>query len=206
MLIDYTALLHGGDARVAETADGQALPVEVIRRLCCDGTIVPIWLSGDLEVLAVGRQCRLATRAQRRALAGDVPDLLHARTAPSGSSTAGSITSRSGNTSAPPISTTSCRSANSTTTSSTKAAGPCELHTGRRITLHRPDGTISFDGVTTDRITAPTVDVGRRTRPAQPDPCRSRLRVDESDHHRQRPTRSPSDLQLALEDARANSP
>ena len=68
VLIDYTALLHGGDARVAETADGQPLPVEVIRRLGCDGTIVPIWLGGDHEVLAVGRQCRLATRAQRRAL------------------------------------------------------------------------------------------------------------------------------------------
>ena len=68
VLIDYTALLHGGAARVAETADGQPLPVEVIRRLGCDGTLVPIWLSGDHEVLAVGRHCRLATRAQRRAL------------------------------------------------------------------------------------------------------------------------------------------
>ena len=68
VLIDYTALLHGGEAKVAETSDGQTLPVEVIRRLCCDGTIVPVWLGTDHEVLAVGRQCRLATRAQRRAL------------------------------------------------------------------------------------------------------------------------------------------
>jgi Domain of unknown function (DUF222) len=54
VLIDYSALFQGGDARVAETADGQPLPVEVIRRLGCDGNLIPIWLDGDGEVLAVG--------------------------------------------------------------------------------------------------------------------------------------------------------
>ena len=43
VLIDYRALLRGGDVvTVAETADGQPLPVEVIRRLACDGPISTI--------------------------------------------------------------------------------------------------------------------------------------------------------------------
>ncbi len=122
MLIDYSALLSGGDARVAETADGQPLPVEVIRRLGCDGNLVPIWLDADFEVLAVGRHCRLATRAQRRALRAMY------RTCGYPDCTVGfehcrihhvTYWERFGE----QTSTISCHSVNATTTSSTKVAG-----------------------------------------------------------------------------------
>ena len=70
----------------------------------------------------------------------------------SGSSTAGSITSRSGNTLGPtdldnlvPI----CERHHHLVH---EGGWTLQLHAGRRITLHRPDGTISFDGVTTNRI------------------------------------------------------
>jgi hypothetical protein len=69
VLIDERTLRDGIHRRsTCETSDGQQLPVATLRRLCCDGYLVPIVLGGDGEVLDVGRQCRLATRAQRRAL------------------------------------------------------------------------------------------------------------------------------------------
>jgi hypothetical protein len=130
VLIDYQALVHGGKGRVAETADGQPLPVEVIRRFGCDGNLVPVWLSADLEVLAVGRQRRLATRAQRRALRA-----MHRSCCLPGCAV-GFERCRIHHVAfwehhgAPPISTTWCRSARSTITSSTKAAGPCSCTPG----------------------------------------------------------------------------
>ena len=69
VLIDYDTLLNGlHHASTCETSDGASLPVDTLRRLCCDADVVPIVMSGDGEALAVGRQCRTATRAQRRAL------------------------------------------------------------------------------------------------------------------------------------------
>jgi hypothetical protein len=69
VLIDYRTLVEGvHDASTCETADGQQLPVATLRRLCCEAVIVPIVLGGDGAVLDVGRGCRVATRAQRRAL------------------------------------------------------------------------------------------------------------------------------------------
>jgi len=69
VLIDIETLLRGvHDRSVCETSDGAHLPVETIRRMCCDGDIVPVVLGGAGEVLDVGRSQRLATRAQRRAL------------------------------------------------------------------------------------------------------------------------------------------
>jgi hypothetical protein len=69
VLIDYRTLLEGfhGDM-TCETSDGQSLPAETVRRLCCEANIVPIVLGGAGEVLDLGRHCRLANRAQRRAL------------------------------------------------------------------------------------------------------------------------------------------
>jgi uncharacterized protein DUF222/HNH endonuclease len=52
---------------VCETDSGSILPPETIRRLCCNGRITPILLIDGIPV-NVGREQRLATRAQRRAL------------------------------------------------------------------------------------------------------------------------------------------
>jgi hypothetical protein len=69
VLIDYQTLLDGLHERsCSETSSGEPLPPETIRRLCCDGAILPIVLGGRSEVLDVGRSQRLATPAQRNAL------------------------------------------------------------------------------------------------------------------------------------------
>ena len=203
VLIDYSALVHGGEARVAETADGQHLPVEVIRRLCCDGSLVPVWLSGDLEVLAVGRQCRLATRAQRRALRAMY------RTCCMPGCT---------------VPFDACRIHHVTfwehlgVTDLDNLVPICELHhhlvhegawtltvhTGRRITLHRPDGTISFDDVTTDRTTTPTIEVDTNSGEPQPEPA------PRSCQRKRPPPTTAADvaeeLELALHEINANAP
>jgi hypothetical protein len=69
VLIDHDTLCHGlHDRSICETGDGQALPPETVRRLACEADLVPIVLNGAGETLDVGREQRLANRAQRRAL------------------------------------------------------------------------------------------------------------------------------------------
>lgn len=69
VVIDYETLVNGlrpeSTVRVSDDVD---LPVETVRRMGCDGEIIPVVLGSDGEVLDVGRAARLATRAQRRAL------------------------------------------------------------------------------------------------------------------------------------------
>ena len=195
VLIDSQALLHGGDATVAETADGQPLPVEVIRRLCCDGSLVPIWLASDLEVLAVGRQCRLATRAQRRALRAMY------RTCCLPGCTVGfdhcrihhvTFWEHSGPTDLDnlvPI----CERHHHLVH---EGGWTLDLHPGRRITLHRPDGTVSFDGITTNRVSSKPHShprVNARRPPPPPPPPTTAAEVAE-------------ELQLALHQITANAP
>jgi hypothetical protein len=60
-----TGLRHHG---VSETAGGNPLPPATVRRLGCEAGVIPIVLGANGEVLDVGREQRLATRAQRRAL------------------------------------------------------------------------------------------------------------------------------------------
>jgi hypothetical protein len=68
VVCDHTTLTHGlHDHSVCETDSGAILPPDTIRRLCCNGRIVPILLIDGVAV-NVGRDQRLATRAQRRAL------------------------------------------------------------------------------------------------------------------------------------------
>ena len=68
LLCDHATLTHGlHDHSVCETDTGAILPPETIRRLCCNGRIVPILLIDGVPV-NVGREQRLANRAQRRAL------------------------------------------------------------------------------------------------------------------------------------------
>jgi hypothetical protein len=69
VLVDHDTLMAGWHARsICETDDGIALPVETVRRMCCDADILPVVLNGAGEVLDVGRSRRTATRGQRRAL------------------------------------------------------------------------------------------------------------------------------------------
>jgi hypothetical protein len=68
VLTDHTTLTHGlHEHSVCETDSGAILPPETIRRLCCNGRIVPIILVDGVPI-NVGREQRLANRAQRRAL------------------------------------------------------------------------------------------------------------------------------------------
>ena len=68
LLCDHTTVTHGlHDHSVCETDTGAIRPPETIRRLCCNGRITPILLVDGIPV-NVGREQRLANRAQRRAL------------------------------------------------------------------------------------------------------------------------------------------
>jgi Domain of unknown function (DUF222)/HNH endonuclease len=68
VITDHTTLTDGLHKHsICETDTAAILPPETIRRLCCNGRITPILLIDGIPV-NVGRQQRLATRAQRRAL------------------------------------------------------------------------------------------------------------------------------------------
>ena len=70
VLADIDTLRSGlHNNSICETDDGTPLPVEVVRRLACDAEIIPIILNSRGQALAVGRSQRLATPAQRAALA-----------------------------------------------------------------------------------------------------------------------------------------
>jgi hypothetical protein len=69
VLIDHDTLTSGLHASsVCETNDGASLPVEAVRRMCCDADIIPVVLGGDGAVLDAGRARRVASASQRRAL------------------------------------------------------------------------------------------------------------------------------------------
>jgi hypothetical protein len=60
--------LTDGAPGLCETDDGTPLPVETVRRLACEGDIVPVVLDGKGVVLDQGRAKRLATAEQRTAV------------------------------------------------------------------------------------------------------------------------------------------
>jgi Domain of unknown function (DUF222) len=71
VLIDETTLLDGcrHDHTIIDAGLGRfGLPVETVRRWACIGTITPVVISADGVRLYLGRETRLANRAQRRAL------------------------------------------------------------------------------------------------------------------------------------------
>ena len=80
-----------------------------------------------------------------------------------------------------------------------------QLQPGRRIVLHRPDGTLSYDGITTDRITASTItfcDADTEDTPPTPTPppCQRK---------RPPPTSAAEvaeELELALHEIQVNAP
>lgn len=71
VLIDWDTLRTGvfGEASLSESTSAVPLTPEAVRRMACDGRILPVVLGGDGVPLDVGRSRRLATPAQRRALA-----------------------------------------------------------------------------------------------------------------------------------------
>ena len=69
VVIDLDTLLNGlHDRSIIDNGHGVDLPVETYRRLACEAAIIPVVLNGDGVALDEGRQRRLATRSQRRAL------------------------------------------------------------------------------------------------------------------------------------------
>lgn len=67
--IDLRTLREGlHDESVCRTSQGNDLPPETVRRLACDGEIIPVVLGPPSAPLDVGRSRRLATVHQRRAL------------------------------------------------------------------------------------------------------------------------------------------
>jgi Domain of unknown function (DUF222)/HNH endonuclease len=60
--------LHDGCAGRCELEDGPSLPVETVRRLACDASVVDILENRDGEPLNVGRKTRSIPPALRRAL------------------------------------------------------------------------------------------------------------------------------------------
>lgn len=69
MHIDLSSACHGRhDATLCELADGTPIPVSTAQRLCCEATIALVAIDDNGQALAVGREFRTATRAQRRAL------------------------------------------------------------------------------------------------------------------------------------------
>jgi hypothetical protein len=53
---------------ICETADGEPLPIDTVRRLACDAEVLPAVLDGRGEVRDLGRSKRTVSRGQRRRL------------------------------------------------------------------------------------------------------------------------------------------
>jgi len=167
VLIDWQTLAEGvHDSTVCETVDGIPLPVQTVQRLCCEADVLPVVLRSTGEVLHVGRTARVATRAQRRALAA-----LHRTCAHPHCSAAFSHCQihhvvpweQGGRTDLDnliPLCTKHHHLVH-------EGGWLLELHDDRTITLTRPDGTRSFSGRTTDRLVAQSQS-GQRSQRSQP--------------------------------------
>ncbi|MDQ3739181.1 MAG: HNH endonuclease [Actinomycetota bacterium] len=156
VLIDYLTLIGGlHDHSICELSDGTPLPPDTVRRLACEAAIIPICLGGDPERVDVGREQRLANRAQRRALRAmyrscghpgcDVPfdrcDIHHALAWERffGRTDLGNLI---------PLCTRHHHTVH-------EGGWTLTLDPDRTITLQRPDGTNAFCGDTTNRKPAP---------------------------------------------------
>lgn len=65
----YQVVVHVDEAALAGNETGASqLPIESVRRLCCDGSVVPMVDNEKGEPLNVGRKVRIVTTAIRRAL------------------------------------------------------------------------------------------------------------------------------------------
>lgn len=69
VMIDWDTLRSGVHAHsTCRTSSGAELPVDAVRRMACEAAILPMVMSGEGEVLDLGRSKRLATAAQRKAI------------------------------------------------------------------------------------------------------------------------------------------
>ena len=68
VVVQVDASVVGGGDGSCRLDSGPALGVETVRRLLCDGSVVPMNVSGDGDVLSVGRKTRVIPRSIRRAL------------------------------------------------------------------------------------------------------------------------------------------
>jgi hypothetical protein len=166
VLVDRDTLADGLHERtVCETADGNPLPPDTVRRLGCDAAILPIVLGVGGEALDVGRARRLATRAQRRALRAMYRTCAYPRCT---------------------VTIEACRIHHvlwwerNGLTDLANLLPLCSAHhhlvheggwaltlaPDRTITLHRPDGSLCFEGSTVDRTTPDVVPtIAERSRP-----------------------------------------
>ena len=151
VLTDYQTLMSGWHAHsICETDDGIALPVETVRRMCCDADIVPIVLGGAGEVLDVGRARRTATPAQRRALRAmhrtcAHPDCTVVFSACDIHHVAGGARSRTDRHRQPPAGLRTAPSPRP------RRRLDADHDPGRIATWIRPDGTVHWSGTTIDR-------------------------------------------------------
>ena len=152
VLIDWSTLVDGvHPTTVCETVDGIPLPIQTVQRLCCEADVLPVVLRSSGEVLHAGRTARVATRAQRRALAA-----LHRTCAHPHCQAAFSrcqihhvipweCGGRTDLDNLIPLCTEHHHLVH-------EGGWSLQLHKDRTITLNRPDGTRSFSGRTTDRL------------------------------------------------------
>ena len=155
VLADLDTLRHGLHPNtVCETFDGQPIPPETVRRLACDGRVIPVVLDGHGVVLDHGQARRMATPEQRRALRAMYRTCAHPH-----------CTVRFGDCEIHHV------------IEWIRQRGPTDLanllplcsrhhhlvhdggwhltlHPDRTIELRRPDGTLSFEGSTIDVATA----------------------------------------------------
>jgi hypothetical protein len=158
VLIDMRTLVDTiHDTSTCETSEGRALPVETLRRLCCEADVLPIVLGGAGEVLDVGRQCRVATRAQRRALRAMYRTCAHPQcTVPFDACRIHHVTywfhgGASDLDNLVPICETHHHLVH-------EGGWTLQLFADRRTIWRLPDGTVYHDGITTDRVKrTPTV-------------------------------------------------
>jgi hypothetical protein len=69
IVIDLDTLMHGlHEHSIVDNGSGADLPVESYRRMACSAAIIPVVLNSAGVVVDQGRQIRLASRNQRRAL------------------------------------------------------------------------------------------------------------------------------------------
>ena len=122
-----------------------------VRRLCCEANIVPIVLGGAGEVLDVGRQRRLATRAQRRALRAMYRTCAHPScTVPFDSCRIHHVIYwQRGGPSDLDNMVPLCERHHHLVH---EGGWTLELFPDRRTTWRTPDGTVYFDGITIDRV------------------------------------------------------